>query len=266
MRFIFGPTGFMGYGYASSCDGNKDGVGGWWSTFPRPQPPSSQSSSSKIDMQSSIDALLQRHGWWKLPSVKAIMKYIKEHRYDDVQGKGANADGNNSGLSGAGLMDREYGTYTTPPLPTFSKWNGRVILLGDAGHALQTSSGQGASQGFEDAESFSMLLSYYMARANESKGSEASSHETTAVLEKTAKTFESLRKPRISEIYTASQRMGSMKGTMNVVQEFIMYFFLWLMGQAWFWRLLGKDGNDYYKGVLLYDLPGEVGKALERES
>jgi 2-polyprenyl-6-methoxyphenol hydroxylase-like FAD-dependent oxidoreductase len=46
-------------------------------------------------------------------------------------------------------------------LPTLEKWiseNGRVVLLGDAAHAIPPSGGQGANQAFEDAWTLSQVL------------------------------------------------------------------------------------------------------------
>ena len=46
-----------------------------------------------------------------------------------------------------------------PHLDTWTSPNKRVILLGDAAHAIPPASGQGAAQAFEDAYSLSLLLS-----------------------------------------------------------------------------------------------------------
>ncbi|KAL8701495.1 MAG: hypothetical protein Q9201_004881 [Fulgogasparrea decipioides] len=52
--------------------------------------------------------------------------------------------------------------YTVPKLPswTSSSHHNRVLILGDAAHAIPPTAGQGASQGFEDAFSLALLLSH----------------------------------------------------------------------------------------------------------
>ena len=52
--------------------------------------------------------------------------------------------------------------YTVPKLPswTSSSHHNRVLLLGDAAHAIPPTAGQGASQAFEDAFSLALLLSH----------------------------------------------------------------------------------------------------------
>ena len=243
----------MGCGYASSSP-DSEGLAGWWSTYPRPEPPAADSgkaipsATSKIDRQTTIDELIARHGDWKAPHAKAIMEHIREHRKELEVGQFE--------ATGYGLLDVEYGTYTVRPLPTWSKWGGRVILLGDAAHALQTSSGQGASQGAEDAESLARILAHFV------KSRDPESQSTNLeVVKSTAEKFEVLRRPRVAKIYERSQKMGKMKRRMNLVQEFAAYFFMWLMGRAWLWKLLGvKDG--YNEDLLLYDVPSAVERVL----
>lgn len=52
-------------------------------------------------------------------------------------------------LAGVEAIDRHYPIYDMPELPHWSK--GRVLLLGDAAHAVAPHSGQGASMAIEDA-------------------------------------------------------------------------------------------------------------------
>ncbi|KAF2821650.1 kynurenine 3-monooxygenase [Ophiobolus disseminans] len=48
--------------------------------------------------------------------------------------------------------------YVVPKLPSWTSTTGRVLILGDAAHAIPPTAGQGASQGFEDAFTLSHLL------------------------------------------------------------------------------------------------------------
>lgn len=49
--------------------------------------------------------------------------------------------------------------YVVPKMETWSSAASRVVILGDAAHAIPPTAGQGASQGFEDAYTLSILLS-----------------------------------------------------------------------------------------------------------
>jgi 2-polyprenyl-6-methoxyphenol hydroxylase-like FAD-dependent oxidoreductase len=49
--------------------------------------------------------------------------------------------------------------YVVPKLDSWSSANKRVIILGDAAHAIPPTAGQGASQGFEDAFTLATMLS-----------------------------------------------------------------------------------------------------------
>jgi hypothetical protein len=245
MSITFGPNGFFGCGYMAATTGKKsdgeevEGLAGWWSTFPSPPPPTPGTTTSKIDRQRTIDALLRRHGWWKQPFIAAILAYVKEHRDDGT----------------SGLLDAEYSTYTTPPLPTFSKHNGRLILLGDSAHALQPSSGQGACQALEDAESYAMLLGHDFSSSTSWPPAQFTARQSSS-LQQTATAFDQLRMPRIRKIYERSQKVGGMKKEMNIFKEFFVYFFIWALT----WLTRGRDG--YNDELFNYDLPKEVERVM----
>ncbi|KAJ5688506.1 Monooxygenase FAD-binding [Penicillium macrosclerotiorum] len=48
--------------------------------------------------------------------------------------------------------------YTVPKMDPWHSSAGKVIIIGDAAHAIPPSAGQGANQAFEDAYSFGMLV------------------------------------------------------------------------------------------------------------
>ena len=78
----------------------------------------------KIDVEKAQGQLRGRHRSWKDGVIQRIITQVK--------------------------VDRVQPTFTTPPLPTWEKDG--CVLLGDAAHALQPSSGQGASVALEDSE------------------------------------------------------------------------------------------------------------------
>ena len=51
--------------------------------------------------------------------------------------------------------------YTVPKMDRWHSSQGRVVILGDAAHAIPPSAGQGANQAFEDSYSLALLLASY---------------------------------------------------------------------------------------------------------
>ena len=195
----FGADGFFGYGACtpvpgathnatSQCNAGSQAV--WWSTYALEQPPES-GSIAKDDI---IQQLQSRHSKWKDP---VIQKVLQEPKIDSI-----------------------YPTWVTPNLPTWQS-NG-VILVGDAAHALQTSSGQGVSQALEDAEMLGMLL----ARSLKCLGSEKDA------IKLTAESFCQLRMPRVQRISDYAKRLGDQKRKKNLMGEWVMYAFIWLGGKV----------------------------------
>lgn len=242
MAITFGPNGFFGHGYISpdkkasdipSQMGNPP-LAGWWSTFSSPTPyPFLKKSSSdvtlqdtktSIDNEATLQNLCARHRSWQDPVIQAILDYICEK--DDVV--------------------QTYPTFTTPELPTWHKDN--LVLIGDAAHALQPSSGQGACQALEDSEALALLLSRYMS---------APGVKQDEAIARALNTFTELRKPRLAKIYEQSSKFGKMKADMNVVQEFLMYFFIWFMHKLGAFK---KYNDELFK----YDLPTEVDRLVKQ--
>lgn len=201
MNLVFGPNGFFGYGIIDSEKG-KDGeiisskTGAWWSTYHEAKCP----EKKDIDKEAVSEALVKRHGSCKNDTVKTIVKY--------VSGDGKRIDG---------ILP----TLTTPELPTWEMYG--CVLVGDAAHALQPSSGQGTSQAFEDAEAFTMLLKHYMSRTAEVS--------FMAAIEKASKEYVELRRPRLHEIYVRTQQMSRMKGDQGFLMEMIMSAAIYVMSK-----------------------------------
>jgi hypothetical protein len=147
-------------------------------------------------------------------------------------------------------LQTSYPTYTTPELPYWDV-GGRAILIGDAAHALQPSSGQGASQALEDAETLSLLLTHFLSPSHSSLLSVSTSSTstssasqdsdetndnnnitttttTTAAIKTALEIYESIRKPRVHKIHHHSQKMSRMKGDLGLMMEWLMYLMIWL--------------------------------------
>lgn len=243
MSITFGPNGFFGHGYVGPVDTESENQGasspaqhdhlaGWWSTFSSEAPypfqekksgeDGTRSTKVVIDKEAALENLRRRHSTWRDPVIQAVLDYVSKNH----------------------AIEHMYPTYTTPELPTWHKSN--MVLIGDAAHALQPSSGQGACQALEDSEALALLLSHYLNFTEVSQDK-----ATSQALDK----FVELRKPRLAKIYEQSQKFGRMKADMNMVQEFIMYFFIWLST-----KLGGL--KKYNEELFDYDLPAEVKRAV----
>jgi 2-polyprenyl-6-methoxyphenol hydroxylase-like FAD-dependent oxidoreductase len=133
------------------------------------------------------------------------------------------------------LIEGSYPTWTTAPLPTWQR-NGRAVLIGDAAHALQPSSGQGASQALEDSEALARLLAHYLLRLDPPRSSSDSNLKQKPApgspvtrVKRALQTFDALRRPRVHAIHEHSRRTGGMKSDMGVVMEWTVYFLIWIV-------------------------------------
>ncbi len=94
-------------------------------------------------------------------------------------------------LAATPLVDRHYPIYDMPELPHWSA--GRVLLLGDAAHAVAPHSGQGASLAIEDG----IVLAACLAAGQD--------HATAF------RRFEGLRRDRVQKAISIGRAMGSQK-------------------------------------------------------
>jgi 2-polyprenyl-6-methoxyphenol hydroxylase-like FAD-dependent oxidoreductase len=209
MGIVFGSDGFFGYGYSSSSPDEpkrhlphlvaKPGAEAvWWSTYELPFCPDSRN----IDREDAKRQLITRHSSWKDATIRKVIESVE--------------------------IDSVWPTWTIPELPTWER-DGMVIVA-DAAHALQPSSGQGTSQALEDCESFVLLLAHYLKEGylHPSTTQLVTETEARAVA---AKKFVAMRMPHIKVIQRRSAQMGNMKKKMNVVQEMLLYVIVWMFGK-----------------------------------
>ena len=297
MSIVFGPNGFFGYGYLTSAPTSSSSsseadtsrtattstnvpisppgpLAGWWSTFSSTNPFPYDTSPTRPNYKGfnkplALSSLLTRHSRWSNPSISAIISYVKS----DTEIHGANGKG----------LDASYPTWTTPELPHWQV-NGRVVLVGDAAHALQPSSGQGACQALEDAETLAILLGHYLAAPSSSSSvtstkaspppretttlltAPSSPSLSTTALARALESYQTIRTPRVHKIHAHSQKMSNLKSDMNMVMEYTVYFMIWMMTLRWLnWVLnrLGISDMERYNDELFgYDLPREVERFL----
>ena len=237
-----GSQGFFGYGAVSSrksstssqalSEPGPEAV--WWSTYSIETLPDTRNFDKDVIRRQ----LQARHSTWTDPVIRGIVA--------DAQ------------------IDSIYPTWTTPNLPCWGRH--RVVLVGDAAHALQSSSGQGTSQALEDAQAFCMLLSHYLDQTPTPR--EAIDSATTA--------YHTLREPRVRRIADRAKYQGDMKRKKSLVAEWITYLFIWLIGRSLslvlhvFSRVAhAKQGkwpwDSFNSSVLNYDTSQAVQRFIDGE-
>jgi 2-polyprenyl-6-methoxyphenol hydroxylase-like FAD-dependent oxidoreductase len=84
--------------------------------------------------------------------------------------------------------------YSIPKVPRWTTTGGRVVLVGDAAHAIPPTAGQGACQAFEDALTMAILLADLA---------------SPALLAKAVSLWEEMRKVRIDKVAVLTMQLGN---------------------------------------------------------
>ncbi len=233
MVFTFGRSGFFGYAGGAPASSNSLM---WWSTFETDSLP----SKTNLDIEEIKTSLRERHMKWADPVVQDIVSKAE--------------------------VQSIYPTWVLPDLPHWGQNN--IVLVGDAAHALSPTTGQGASQALEDAQTLSYLLRETLSQAYQS-GSPLETTEERGAVSQALKLFYDIRQPRVAAIAERGKKMDRGKVNMSVVEEYVMYCFLWatthfpFIGESYIWEpapLLGLDMlTTWIEGKLLL---GDVNASL----
>lgn len=199
----FGPNGFFGYTPYTTGDvevteahmrGDATLPAGkhafWWSRSEQPDP------NANPDDEAVKAELRKTHEHWRDPTIHKCIE----------------------------ASDRllKIPTYVLPKLPT---WTGkRVVLAGDAAHALPSSSGQGVSQAIEDAEALALLLSHNLDLDNGASLGEQ--------LKSTFEQYTTVRKAHVERVLEAANRAGDSSRDMGSVAEIMMYAGFWTVRKS----------------------------------
>jgi hypothetical protein len=190
MVFAFGRNGFFGYASASPAEAKSLM---WWSTFETDSLP----SKTNLDPEEIKASLRERHRTWADPVVQDIISKAE--------------------------VETIYPTWVLPNLPHYGE-NG-IVLVGDAAHAMSPTTGQGASQALEDAQTLSLLLAETLRRAYNGGDDETEADAVALAL----KLFYNIRQPRVAAIVERGKKMDKGKGDVGVMAEYAMYCFLWII-------------------------------------
>lgn len=165
MRMTFGEKAFFGY----LIDDRHRAF--WFTSYPADAPENSRA----FDGKALADRIRQMHA--------------------------ADPEPNRAVLATVTSIDRTYPVVDIPPFPAWS--SGRVVLLGDAAHAVGPDAGQGASMAIEDA----LVL--------------AASLEHDVDHEAAFRRYEDLRRPRVAEVVRLTAQNGSQKRALGWWQMLI---------------------------------------------
>ncbi|KAJ0425583.1 hypothetical protein BJY00DRAFT_308321 [Aspergillus carlsbadensis] len=229
MNLVFGGNGFFGYFFSTSAPSapnrgsvyhvSKPGESlGWWSTYAVDECPDPKS----LDMEAVAKQLRERHASWRSPVIQKILASLE--------------------------VKNMYPTWTSPQLPTWER--DCVVLVGDAAHALPSTSGQGSSQALEDVEAFTMLLSHALRGVPQESSADPKPYKTAITT--AARQYMEIRRPRVESILKNAQRMQNSKRDMNVIAEYMMYSAMWIAGC--FPGMISRS----LKSVINYNIADEV--------
>lgn len=175
----------------------------WWSTFETSALP----DTKDIDPRAIKDALFERHKHWRDPVVQEIIR---------------NAE-----------VESIYPTWIMPELPHWGKQG--IVLIGDAAHAMDPTTGQGASQALEDSQTFALLLTSLLSRGE--NGVVPCMWSISQAIE----IFYKIRFPRVNKIVERGKKLAGKKKNVGIVAEYTMYGFLWLLLKLPFLRRCMRD-------------------------
>ncbi|KKK12336.1 hypothetical protein P175DRAFT_0426716 [Aspergillus ochraceoroseus IBT 24754] len=233
MNLVFGGNGFFGYFFMESSPSAPDrdspyhvsapgGSLGWWSTYAVDECPDPKS----LDMGAVSRQLRERHENWKDPVIRTILRSLH--------------------------VSNMYPTWTSPQLPTWQ--SDGVVLVGDAAHALPSTSGQGSSQALEDVEAFILLLSHHLREVDHSHSPDTMAYKN--IITTAAKQYMEMRQPRIQRILESAQQMQNSKRNMGVLAEYAMYCMMWIAG--FFPSMLTKSVQEVFNYNVAEDVENTI--------
>ncbi|MBA3946545.1 MAG: FAD-dependent monooxygenase [Herpetosiphonaceae bacterium] len=192
LNFTYGPQGFFGY------MGVHDGNVMWWANLPRATE-LTRAELTNFSLESLKQEMLAIYRGYHMP-VEALITNTHTpvlHNISDIRS-----------------------------LPTWHK--GRIVLIGDAAHAVSPNAGQGASLALEDAMYLAKLL-----------------RDSAAGYEHVFTQFEHERKPRVEKIVAEGRRRGNDKAIVSPFQAKIREIMIMIFVNAF-----GKMGRNW-----LYNYP-----------
>jgi hypothetical protein len=230
----FGPEGFFAYtpctkssldppSSSPSSEDDSDKYIMWWSNYETYPAPDRNAPLADIYAQ-----LTTRHGFWKHP-YDTPQRSIYPSIIDLACGSPNNNNADSTSTPAPALTAAEKKVlvlprYITPRLSHWASPSGRIILIGDAAHAMPPDSGQGVSCAVEDSLSLGLLLKHYLTFGPTSAEEPLSVAE---VLKKTKGAYEDVRMPRVKLVLDHAKRVGERKKKQTWLQEKVRDWMIW---------------------------------------
>ncbi|TFK38881.1 hypothetical protein BDQ12DRAFT_735125 [Crucibulum laeve] len=230
VTMTFGKLGFFGY---SLCSPPPEQLIHnvpapfiqWWSIYECASPPDKHT----VNVADIKAQLLERHAEWKSPhdsSEGAVYRTIIELGSRVTVSEETEANHEHGLDTSLLILPR----YVTPRLPHWSNVSstskravqGRIVLLGDAAHAMPPDSGQGVSCAVEDAVAYALLLKHYLSQ-------DSSSLPETSPLQRAATAYEKLRMPRVHRILDFAKHNGDAKKRVGWLGQKLRDLVMWVL-------------------------------------
>src|ERR1700722_18800165 len=210
----FGPHGFFGY---SVCTPSSEPITRqqlmWWSTWEATPAPDRHALLKDIRTQ-----LLERHGFWKSPYDSPGAPV-----FPTIISLACGTDSDTpSTITAAERNVFVLPRRTTPRLSSWSSPSGKIIIIGDAAHAMPPDAGQGVSCAAEDAVAIGLLLKHYLSQGG------PGDVDLGIVLKNTAQSYEELRMKRLVAVLDAAKRAENTKRKLTWKQELVRDWMMWL--------------------------------------
>ncbi|KAF2151045.1 FAD/NAD(P)-binding domain-containing protein [Myriangium duriaei CBS 260.36] len=184
ITFAMGATGSMGYCGLSQADTEKML---WWSVYATDLP----ARGKDLDVKDINRQIQLRHGDWKVPILQRILR--------------------------DGMSDNVWPIFTVPDMPYWGRDG--VVLVGDAAHAMAPRTGQGSSQGLEDAQTLGVLVGELMGRGK----------STQAAVKEAIEGLYTLRHDRVKGIIDRAERFKEKPTPMTKFQTLFLYTIIFVM-------------------------------------
>ena len=212
----FGSTGFFAYTpYSSTSDGGPGSRGMWWSTYTADPAEVDRKTTISPEDPTLLQSLHERHGSWADPCIQRILSDLTPDTPQHPRAPGEHA-----------TLTLATPTWIVPKLPRWHR--GRAILIGDAAHALPSTSGQGVSQAFEDSIAIAIMVEKIVKADGEPTLESKPSPAPLEAIERAASELESRRKPRVEKILDAALKTQNSKRNMGAIQTQMMYGMMWV--------------------------------------
>jgi len=163
-----------------------------------------------------------RDEWAKLQNDKAtLFRTLQSHRENETWPEVVHAASKNIDLETLILWPY----YKVPELSTWSSNSGRVVVIGDAAHAMPPTGGQGAAMAFEDALTLADTLALVETKELAPQDS--------------LRQWQAVRQARVKKILGFTSKGGDMrKHSVGTLQQLIKE---WTMWAYLLW--VGEDGG-----------------------